>query len=551
MLNLNPGLRDISHSITGGAIRAQGTFPERAHLLLLLILVFTGYWMPFECARAVCATFCYRISGALIPLFGPTFPSECIPPNTQHYGRMIINPAIVLQSTREAEEFRRLYGSMPSPPTPSLSSTSPHSSGGHLHMGRSLGYQHSGHRQWRSGTADSDVDGVPHGHYTRLPPLHTHMPTPALSSAESSYSTSTPQSSPRIWAAVNNRSYPQPVPAPAPGQRDWRYGYPQNRYHHLEVDPYRSAVSSSPVSQKQFYHHPLPRPQPKSQPDASSTPWAPARSHNILSPGDKRAYDDYEYDAGESANGSSPEAPSPRVFQKMTPQISLQGQPTHSETRRCSWSAQVASVNHGSDTSKSNGNGSVAELSESDPMSQSSHENVESRRPLPDRDVPSFGGCPRKISSTQTNTRRQNASSYVHTPSSVNDKSGENDSPAVVESNRVPSFSGAERVAALTLLHLGVLGQQDIDDAWRERHGTARGGGRVSDMEVDGYEQERAPASTAHAHSGVGMESDVDMTGSTAVGLEGKGGGGGVLGGNEISLRRGSRERKRRKGRSI
>ncbi|KAK0637200.1 hypothetical protein B0T17DRAFT_480787, partial [Bombardia bombarda] len=34
MLNQNPGLRDISHSITGGSIMAQ------------------GYWMPFDCARA-------------------------------------------------------------------------------------------------------------------------------------------------------------------------------------------------------------------------------------------------------------------------------------------------------------------------------------------------------------------------------------------------------------------------------------------------------------------------------------------------------------------
>ncbi|KAF1813790.1 hypothetical protein P152DRAFT_394050, partial [Eremomyces bilateralis CBS 781.70] len=34
VLNVNPGLRDISHSITGGALVAQ------------------GYWMPFRCAQA-------------------------------------------------------------------------------------------------------------------------------------------------------------------------------------------------------------------------------------------------------------------------------------------------------------------------------------------------------------------------------------------------------------------------------------------------------------------------------------------------------------------
>ncbi|RKU42153.1 hypothetical protein DL546_000041 [Coniochaeta pulveracea] len=91
MLNMNPGLRDITHSITGGSIMAQ------------------GYWMPFSCARAVCATFCHHISGALIPIFGPRFPEQCIPPDSPDHGRMCIDPAIVEESTQEAERFRKLY----------------------------------------------------------------------------------------------------------------------------------------------------------------------------------------------------------------------------------------------------------------------------------------------------------------------------------------------------------------------------------------------------------------------------------------------------------
>ncbi|KAF1349558.1 transcription regulator HTH, apses-type DNA-binding domain-containing protein, partial [Delphinella strobiligena] len=39
VLGANHGLRELSHSITGGSIAAQ------------------GYWMPYGCARAVCATF--------------------------------------------------------------------------------------------------------------------------------------------------------------------------------------------------------------------------------------------------------------------------------------------------------------------------------------------------------------------------------------------------------------------------------------------------------------------------------------------------------------
>lgn len=68
--------------------------------------------MPFSCAKAVCATFCYRIAGALIPIFGPDFPSICIPPDAPEHGRMIIDPSIILHSTREADRFRRLYSSM-------------------------------------------------------------------------------------------------------------------------------------------------------------------------------------------------------------------------------------------------------------------------------------------------------------------------------------------------------------------------------------------------------------------------------------------------------
>ncbi|KAI1465890.1 uncharacterized protein F4812DRAFT_116012 [Daldinia caldariorum] len=90
MLNLNPGLKEITHSITGGSIMAQ------------------GYWMPYYSAKAVCATFCHNIAGALIPIFGPDFPSHCTPSEAPEYSRMTIDPAIVLQSTREAEHFRML-----------------------------------------------------------------------------------------------------------------------------------------------------------------------------------------------------------------------------------------------------------------------------------------------------------------------------------------------------------------------------------------------------------------------------------------------------------
>ncbi|KAI0870974.1 hypothetical protein GGS24DRAFT_510339 [Hypoxylon argillaceum] len=96
MLNSNPGLKEITHSITGGSIMAQ------------------GYWMPYQCAKAVCATFCHNISGALIPIFGPDFPALCAQVDAPEYSRMVIDPAIVIRSTREAEYYRRLHGNTPS-----------------------------------------------------------------------------------------------------------------------------------------------------------------------------------------------------------------------------------------------------------------------------------------------------------------------------------------------------------------------------------------------------------------------------------------------------
>lgn len=65
--------------------------------------------MPHACAKAVCATFCGPIAGALIPIFGPDFPSQCISPDAPEHGRMAIDPAIVAESGREAQMYRRVF----------------------------------------------------------------------------------------------------------------------------------------------------------------------------------------------------------------------------------------------------------------------------------------------------------------------------------------------------------------------------------------------------------------------------------------------------------
>jgi hypothetical protein len=62
--------------------------------------------MPYICAKAICATFCDHIAGALIPLFGPTFPSQCAPVGSPYYARMIISPSIIEAAAAEAHSFR-------------------------------------------------------------------------------------------------------------------------------------------------------------------------------------------------------------------------------------------------------------------------------------------------------------------------------------------------------------------------------------------------------------------------------------------------------------
>lgn len=65
--------------------------------------------MPYSCAKAVCATFCYHIAGALIPIFGPDFPSECLNPQSTDFARMVIDQTLVVRASREMEEMRDMY----------------------------------------------------------------------------------------------------------------------------------------------------------------------------------------------------------------------------------------------------------------------------------------------------------------------------------------------------------------------------------------------------------------------------------------------------------
>lgn len=71
--------------------------------------------MPFEAAKAVAATFCWKIRHALTPLFGLDFPSMCIHPQDRgRFGRMVIDPSIVRKATETANYYRMLELQSPS-----------------------------------------------------------------------------------------------------------------------------------------------------------------------------------------------------------------------------------------------------------------------------------------------------------------------------------------------------------------------------------------------------------------------------------------------------
>lgn len=135
--------------------------------------------MPFKCARAVCATFCAAIAGALIPIFGPNFPSQCVPLDAPEYGRMVIDQAIVAEATREAELYRRVYANASSV---NENRQFPHHYGHYsYHSHHQQQQQHSQHYYYSHSTALPSPTSIPSPRLSRpilsrYGPSHTYEP---------------------------------------------------------------------------------------------------------------------------------------------------------------------------------------------------------------------------------------------------------------------------------------------------------------------------------------------------------------------------------------
>ncbi|KAK4125937.1 hypothetical protein N657DRAFT_283758 [Parathielavia appendiculata] len=312
MLNMNPGLKDITYSITGGSIKAQ------------------GYWMPYACARAICATFCHKIAGALIPLFGPQFPSECIPDKAHGHGRMIINPDIVAQAKSEAAALFRPSAGLPSPR--SSRSVSPLPSQCSARIPDPHDY-HSDYdrRLLLSPYTDTDVDYRPASeHYSRRPyPPMPLMRIPTSRPHIPPTAAPTPLDSPG-WTAVNQTQHPpgdhhrsvshlneellglnvsataspwlsaiprSPTSGAGGGRARWQQPYPP-RSHHPHHYKYSVSPFSTSLPERGITLPPILLKRRFDQVDD-------ARDTNSAGGGGADDDDDHEYDAGESRAGSA------------------------------------------------------------------------------------------------------------------------------------------------------------------------------------------------------------------------------------------------------
>ena len=75
--------------------------------------------MPFDAAKAIATTFCWRIRHALTPVFGRDFPGLCIPPHADKFGEMFIDGAITRRCTEQARQYRLMEERISAHNTPS------------------------------------------------------------------------------------------------------------------------------------------------------------------------------------------------------------------------------------------------------------------------------------------------------------------------------------------------------------------------------------------------------------------------------------------------
>lgn len=75
LIETHPELEGVIQRIRGGYLKIQGT------------------WVPFDLCRTLALRTCYSIRHALISVFGPEFPDQCLKPDAKGYGTLTLNDA--------------------------------------------------------------------------------------------------------------------------------------------------------------------------------------------------------------------------------------------------------------------------------------------------------------------------------------------------------------------------------------------------------------------------------------------------------------------------
>ncbi|KAH7383296.1 hypothetical protein BKA66DRAFT_417681 [Pyrenochaeta sp. MPI-SDFR-AT-0127] len=239
-LNANPGLKDISYSITGGALVCQ------------------GYWIPYHAARAIAATFCYDIRWALTPVFGNDFPSLCLQKKDPGFAKFLIDPTIVEHCAAETDRARtegKSYSVLRSDPVSPVDNPKTHFD--------SL--------VWSAATMEQGsvvpVD-LESGYGTDSDQSYKHLFSPAVS----------PRSQ-CTWVSVNEPQFPKPLLAASPSE----IGSPINLRATQGLLP-----AASPTTARHDQPRRTKRTRSKSRDTGDSENWSPTHTSETISSDDRQ-----------------------------------------------------------------------------------------------------------------------------------------------------------------------------------------------------------------------------------------------------------------------
>lgn len=99
LVDNHPELEGVIRRIRGGFLKVQGT------------------WVPFELCKKLALRTCYTIRHALISVFGPDFPGQCLKPDVRGYGTLTLDDSGIDNKKRK----RKKVESVPQPATRKLS----------------------------------------------------------------------------------------------------------------------------------------------------------------------------------------------------------------------------------------------------------------------------------------------------------------------------------------------------------------------------------------------------------------------------------------------